>query len=145
MTPAQQAALAAEIEANPACADAVTAKDLDVIASIISAGRKTLQSRFVTARTILAECGANGPSILDALEAASAGNIAVKWALQFLGRDSGLDVGNPVTQAMIDQLVAGGALTGAQGDALKGLASLPAPVSRSDVELALFNPDGSAK
>lgn len=138
-------ALKAEILANPACADAIAARDLDTIAAIVSEGRTAAQSRFVTARTVLAECGASGPGILDALEAAAAGNGAVKWALTFLGQDSGLDVGNPVTQAMIDQLTAGGALTGEQGVALKALAMVPAPVSRSEVEAALFNPDGSTK
>lgn len=136
-----------EILARADCAAAVAARDLDAIAAIVSAGRSAVRSRFVTARTILSECGAIGPSILDALEAvaASPGGSAVKWAVRFLSQDSGLDVGNPVTQYMIGQLAAGGALTAAQATALTGLASLSAPVSRAEVEAALFNPDGSAK
>lgn len=139
------AALKAEIEAKPECADAVAAKDLDAIAAIISEGRTNRQSRYVTARTILAECGELGPGILDALEAVAPVNSAVRWALDFLKQNSGLDVGNAVTQIMIDQLVSAGALTQPQGDALKNLAVRRAPVSRLDVEAALFNPDGSAK
>jgi hypothetical protein len=133
-----QAALRAQIHADPACAEALTARDLDALAAIVSAGRVGMQSRFVTARTVLAECGALGPSILDALEAASPGNSAVKWAVKFLGQDSGLDVGNPVTQYMIGQLVDGGALTAQQGLALRGLALMPAPVSRLEIEAAVF-------
>lgn len=87
--------------------------------------------RFITARTILAECGAAGPGILDALEAAAAGNSAVKWAVKFLSQDSGIDVGHPNTQAMIDSLATGGALTTDQATALKNLAHQP--VSRADV------------
>lgn len=127
-----------EILSRPDCADAVAARDLDAIAAIVSAGRVAIQSRFVTARTILSECGAAGPGILDALTAASAVSSAVKWALTFLSQDSGLDVGNAVTQGMIDQLAGIGALTADQAAALKNLALQPAPVDRLAVEAALF-------
>jgi hypothetical protein len=127
-----------EILARTDCADAVAARDLDAIAALVSAGRVSVQSRFVTARTILAECGADGAGILDALEAVATVNSAVKWAVRFLSQDSGLDVGNPVTQYMIDQLAGMGALTAGQAVALKNLALQPAPVSRLDVEAALY-------
>jgi hypothetical protein len=145
MTPEQQAALRSQIHANPAFAEALASRDSWALAAILSAGRSSIQPRFVTARTILAECGALGPSILDALEAASAGNSAVKWAVRFLGQDSGLDVGNPVTQYMIDQLVTATVLTADQGAALKGLAIAANPVSAHDIANAVFNDDGSLK
>lgn len=127
-----------DILANPDCAAAVAARDLDAIAAIMSAGRVAVQPRFITARTILAECGAAGAGILDALTAASSVSSAVKWALTFLSQDSGLDVGNAVTQGMIDQLAGIGALTADQATALKDLALQSAPVSRLEVEAALF-------
>jgi hypothetical protein len=134
-----------EIVARADCAAAVTARDIDTIAALISAGRMATQSRYVTARTVLADCGLIGASILDSLEAAAAGNSAVKWAVKFLGQDSGIDVGNPATQYMIGQLQAAGALTQAQADALKELALQPAPVTRAQVSAALYNADGTQK
>lgn len=89
-----------------------------------------VKSRFVTGRTILAECD-DGGAVLDALEAAATTNSAVKWAVTFLSKDSGLDVGHPRTQMMIDSLAQGGALTQAQAEQLKALATQPA--SRADV------------
>ena len=129
-----------EILARPDCAAAVDARDLDAIAALVSVGRTSVQPRFVTARTVLAECGVHGPDILGALEAAAAGNSAVKWAVRFLGQDSGINVGDPATQYMIDQLAAGAtpALSAEQAAALKNLAVQPAPVSRLEVEAALF-------
>lgn len=91
---------------------------------------KMAKSRFVTARTVLAEC-LDGASILDKLESAAGTNSPVKWAMKFLVQDGGLDVGNPVTLGLISQLVAGGVLTAAEGDALKALADQPA--SRANI------------
>lgn len=89
-----------------------------------------VKSRFITARTVLAECD-DGAAILDGLVAASASISAVKWALTFLSQDSGLDVGHPRTQTMIGELSQGGALTAEQAGQLKALAVQPA--SRADV------------
>lgn len=88
------------------------------------------KSRMVTARAILAEC-AEGATILDKLEAASASSSAVKWAVKFLGQEAGIDVGMTATQGMISQLVAGAILTAAEGDQLKNMATQKA--SRAEV------------
>ena len=90
-----------------------------------------VRSRMVTARAIIAENGMAGAVILDKLEAAGAGNPAVKWAVKFLQQDAGVDVGHPTTQGMIDQLVAGSVLTNEEGQALKNMALQPA--SRAEV------------
>lgn len=120
------------------------ARDITTLASALNAeGVKSVQSRFVTARTILAEC-LDGVGILDALDAAK-DNRAVGWALQFLGQDSGLDVGEPVTQAMIEQLASVGVLTPDQGAQLKSLALQPLTVTQEQVALDMYNPDGSEK
>jgi hypothetical protein len=93
----------------------------------ISPTVKCLKPRFVTARTILKEC-AGGGTLLDALERAVVGapvapvntelQSSIKWALKFLGQDSGLDVGTTSTQTLIGYCVATGVLTQAQGDSL---------------------------
>jgi hypothetical protein len=134
-----------EILARPDCADAVAAKDCAAIAALLSAGRASVQPRFVTARTVLAECGMLGASILDKLEEAATVNSAVKWAVRFLGQDSGINVGDPATQYMIDQLADAGALTAPQAAALKNLALQPAPVSPAVVAEVLFEFDGTPK
>lgn len=89
-----------------------------------------VKPRMVTARAILADCGALAPSILDKLEAASASNSSVKWAVRFLQQEGGIDVGHPTTQAMIDQLT-GPLFTPEEGAALKSMALQPA--SRAEV------------
>lgn len=132
------------IEARADLADALTARDLDALADGLNAQPvKVLQARYITARTILAEC-ADGPSILAALDSAATANTAVKYAIQFLVQDSGLDVGNAVTQGMLDALVPS-VLTQAQADQVKGMAMQPQLVTRADVEASMFNPDGTEK
>jgi hypothetical protein len=91
---------------------------------------RMVKSRYVTARTVLAEC-AEGAVILDTLEAIGNQISAVKWAMKFLGQEGGLDVGNAATQGMLDQLEGGGLLTVEQATALKNLGSLPA--SRGEI------------
>ena len=94
--------------------------DGELEASLNAKTRSRIVSRFITARTILAEC-ADGATILDKLEAAASVSSPVKWAMRFLTQEGGLDVGHPNTLAMIGQLVAGGVLTQAEGDSLKVL------------------------
>ena len=147
-------ALKAEINSRADCAAALTARNIDSMAATLSVGRKAQQTRFVTARTILAECSGGG-AILDALDKASVVVItapmtvemqaAIKWALKFLGQDSGLDVGNPATQGLIDACVSLAVLTAPQGASLKSLSNMPLIVSRFDVSTALYNSDGTLK
>ena len=133
-----------EIIARADCAAAIAARDLDAIVRIINPDRVAVQSRFVTARTVLAEVS-GGAALLDKMQSIGTTQSAVKYAMTFLNQEGGIDIGNPATQGMVDQLVAGAALTAAEGAALKGMANLPAPVTRSQVEAALFNPNGTAK
>lgn len=132
------------IIARPDLAVLRTQRDCARLASALNAeGLTAPHQRFVTARGVMAGC-ADGVAIMTALEAAQA-NKAVKWAVTFLGQESGLDVGAPYTQGMIDQLVAGAVLTAAQGDQLKALALAPVVVTAQQVSDAMFNPDGSEK
>lgn len=133
-----------EILANPSCATALAARDCDELARICSIERRVLQTRFVTARTVLAECGASGAALLDKLDSAGGTNSAVKWAMVFLRQDSGLDVGHPATQYLLSALVPG-TLTQVEAGQLKALAMLPAPLNSQQIAEAMFHPDGSAK
>lgn len=120
------------------------ARDITALAAALNAeGLTAPQQRFITARGVMSGC-ADGVAILTALEAATANN-AVAWALKFLGQESGLDVGDPYTQGMIDQLVTGGVLTAAHGDQLKALALAPVVVTQGQVAQAMYNPDGTEK
>lgn len=138
-----------EILGREDCTMAVAARDIATIAKLVSAGRTATQTRYVTGRTILAEC-AQGGAILDGLEAASLDTAkpyatSTKWALKFLEQDSGLNVGDPVTQGLLDILVMDGHLTAEQATELKNLAILPAPVTPQQVADALYHADGSTK
>ena len=167
MTPAQIAKLTVELKTDPLALGYATAlPDAGGANSArLNAMSTTLtKTRFVTARTILAECDGGG-SLLKALEraaipptAATAQQIevsaATESALKFLNQDSGLDAGNPGTIYLINVLTAIALLTPAQGAALKQLAVTPAsraevlgigPVASSDITAALFNDNGSAK
>ena len=135
------------ILATPALGPARAARDLDALAAGLNAAAPmALQERYVTARTILSEC-ADGANILAALDGAAASNAAVHYAVKFLGQDSGLNVGDPVTQAMLDHLATDvmAVLTKDQAAQVKNLAMLPQLVDRLQVEAAMFHPDGSEK
>ena len=137
MTPAQLSALKAEVQNDPTAmgyASLLPSSPGQVcvrLNAIVAA--KCLQDRFVTARTILAECSGGG-TILDALEKATTGAVItpmtvelqsdIKWALKFLGQDSGVNVGTTATQGLIDACVSVGTLTTAQGASLKGMGML---------------------
>lgn len=121
------------------------ARDLDgLVAALNSAPEMVVQQRFVTARAVMASCP-DGNAILDVLDAAAPQNSAVRRALAFLQQEAGLDVGDPYTQRMIDQLALEGVLTGDQAGQLKALALKPLYVDRLEVEAAMYNPDGTEK
>jgi hypothetical protein len=120
-------------------------KDITALAAELNLeGLMVGAERFVTGRTILAECD-EGPEILGRLEQAAATSPAVAWALKFLGTNSGLDVGNPRTQTMLDQLAVGGVLTEAQAESLKGLALRPLVITQAQVAEEMYEPDGTEK
>lgn len=129
---------------SPELQEAREARDLSALADGLNAqGVVEIQSRYITARTILAEL-VDGVGILTALDAAVDASVAIKYAVNFLSKDSGIDIGNPATQAMVDQITPT-VLTEEQATALKHMALQPVMVTRSQVEYALFNPDGTEK
>lgn len=91
------------------------------------------KTRMITARGILSDYP-GGPAaaavVLDKLEAAAPSISALKWAFGFLKTTDGLDIGNPATQGMIDQL-SPGVINAEEAGHLKSLALQPA--SRAEV------------
>lgn len=98
-----------------------------------------VKSRFITARTILAELGIAGAIILEKLSGfvaldpttlppeAQALRVATKWAMRFIESEGlGIDIGHPNTVAILDGLQAAGVLTIDEANAAKGLAIQPA-------------------
>jgi hypothetical protein len=137
-----------EIETGPLALDLLGRTDAEVAALLNERTATSVQSRFVTGRTILAEI-ADGAAILDALEAASAVIPAVKWAMLYLKGETGIDIGYPSTRAQLDALAVAQVLTPTQAEALKDMALLPASraeiiglpsVSYGDVSRALRGP-----
>lgn len=125
--------------------DLRAARDLDGLAAALNAApAMTVQQRFITARAVMAGCP-DGVDILDALDAAAAQHSAVRRAITFLQQEAGLDIGDPYTQQMIDQLAVAGVLNDDQASQLKALALKPAYVDRLAVEEALYNLDGTEK
>ena len=134
MTPAQLSALKAEVQTDPAAmgyAALLPSSPGQVCVRLNAIGAsKCLQDRFVTARTVLAECSGGG-TILDALEKASTAVIVapmtlelqsdIKWALKFLAQDSGINVGIAATQGLIDACVTVSVLSATQGASLKAM------------------------
>lgn len=120
------------------------ARDITALAAALNADAPMVMvERFVTGRTILAECE-DGAGILSALAAASI-LPAVEWALKFLADASGLDVGNARTQQMIDQLEAGEVLTESQASQLKALALRPDLATQEQVASEMYEIDGTEK
>ena len=78
----------------------------------------------VNAKQVLSVLGATaGAVFLDALEAVSAANSAVKWTLTFLKSESGINVGDIETRNSLDELADGGALNVDSVAAIKALAN----------------------
>ena len=105
------------------------------LAELLNAQSTTLaKSRMITARGIMASYGLGpsaGAAFLDKLEVLSAGVPAIKWAMKFLQAESGIDVGEPATQAMLTSLVGVGGVTQTEVDGVKAMANQPA--SRAEV------------
>ena len=118
-----------------------------ILADMLNAQTHTMvKSRFVSARGVLAAHGSVGAAILDKLEAASASVSEIKWAMSFMKTDSGIDVGHPNTQDLLDALAAGSVLTSTEAELMKEMAMQPASraevlgyeyVSEADIRTAL--------
>ena len=122
-------------------------RDLDALAAGLNAApAKVLSTRYANAQNILSEC-TDGSDIISRLNGAAGSNSTVKYVMLTLVQDKGLNVGDPTMQALFDTLATGvvPVLTTSQASQLKNMAMLPQLVTRSDVEAAMYNPNGTEK
>jgi len=111
-----------ELQQDPLGRGYVAMSAEQAAASLMADDRAVVQPFRVGALGIMREAGpAAGAAILDAIEAASASDSRLKWFLRELNT-TGIDLGDPVTRATIDELVSAGVLTPSQGAVLKGAA-----------------------
>jgi hypothetical protein len=119
-----------EILTGPLATDCAGKSDAE-IADILNSRRfPGIKSRFVTARTILAEVP-SGAAILDKLEAVAPSIPDLKWAMRFIVGDLGIDIGHPGTRLNIETLASAGVITPEESHALLQMAD--ATVSRAEI------------
>jgi len=142
MTPEQQAALRAQAHGNPACDKALADRDIDELARILSIGRTRPSAREIGNGTILEVLGVDaGNRLLDHIAAAD--ELRHVRPLLEQGR---LMIGAALVQGALQAYVQlPGVITQANADKLCALGLEPDPLSRLDLEAALFNPDGTEK
>lgn len=141
MTPQQ---IRDAIAASPSLTALAAQGATQAIADALSAGRTKVVSHFASERGIL-ERYPNGPIAADALLASleafasTAHPMAriIGRALKFLAQPEGLDIGSPATQALLDQLQMGGVLTLEQRNGLRAMATVPDPITHTQVGYAL--------
>lgn len=105
------------------------------IAGILNqpAGERLVQRQF-TAISLMAELGAiTGATILEKLEAASASNPVLKWAMLAARTPPGIDFGHIETQKMVDMCVTADVITSEEGIKMKSLGK-----TSSSLALAAF-------
>lgn len=148
MTPDE---IRAAIAASPELQTLAGAGNTQAIANALSANRKRVVSRIISARGIAAEYP-GGPTaaevVLMKLEGAAAAASAsadqsqkvlgslISRQLRFLAAD-GLDFGSVALRGMLDQFVAMGILSQAEVDGLKGMAMVDDPITHTQVGHAL--------
>lgn len=132
-----------DILANPACAAALSAKDCQAIAAIMSIGRMRANSHEIGNGTVLEVLGiTTGNALLDILMS-SAADSPYRYVKPLLEQGR-LLVGTPLVQATLATFVPS-IITQAQCDALCALGKEPDPYSAREISIALFNDDGGAK
>lgn len=138
--------LRVEIETGPLASELAAAANDAARAAILNDKRLTTvkPTEMVNARILMSRIGAiEGAAFLDALEAAKDAVPAIKWALDFLRSEGGINVGDPVTRGMLDFLSSaqgGSIVTAQQRDDIKALAN--EAKSRADI---LFQRDVTAE
>lgn len=107
----------------------IAAREHGAIAAQLSEGRTEVVQVLGGIGLIIEALGPeDGAQVLDALQANTATNSALKWGWYLIERGD-LDFGSTTTRHMLDKLANDGVLTQAQADALKAVAVRPATVS----------------
>src|SRR4051812_30886554 len=102
------ALLKTEIQTGPLAAELaplVDANDDAGVAAVLNDRRsKRIVERHVNAKVLMSELGAGpGATFMGKLETLAASVPSVKYALDFLRTDSGVNVADPQTRGMLDQ------------------------------------------
>lgn len=141
MTPVE---ILAAIAASPELQTLAAAGDTQGIADALSVGRTKTVSHFASERGILERFPLGplaGDALLAKLEAfavtAHPTARIVGRALKFLAQPEGLDIGSAATQGLLDSLAAGGVITAEERAGLTAMATVPDPVSHTEVGAAL--------
>jgi hypothetical protein len=139
----QLAELRAELQRDPELAIRLP-REPGQVADRLNAQTVTMaRSRFVSARTVLHECGVLGALALDELEQFGHGSqpgesneirglrSVVRWAMRFMtavgtGGEDGVDIGAASTRAMIEATRDVGVISSEQATVLTNLALQPA-------------------
>lgn len=106
---------------------------------------KVMVDTYANELSILSILGPDdGNSALSAVESAAVSNPLLARIVRILRTDRGLNIGDPVTQAMLDQLQTAGVLQAAWVTALKSHAMIPQAISQAQVSSAWARnrPDG---
>lgn len=134
-----------ELRNNPACADAIAARDLDEIARIASIGR----TRFKMAEIadVQAVLHRTGEWWQVKACAANAGHPATQAAIAVCdvadARYQNIDLSSPLVVQSFGALVATGVMTQPTLDEIDALGFEPDPITRDQVDAVLFNDDGT--
>ncbi len=122
--------LKTEIETGPLAAECAGRSDKEIADILSAVNYQIVKSRFITARSMLAELP-DAATILDKLEATSSAIPAVKWAMVYIKGEGGIDIGHPGTITQMDGLAQAGIITVEEATAVKNMAL--APASRAEV------------
>jgi acetylglutamate synthase len=114
--------LALELQNDPLARGYAAMNTGQTLASLLATDRNVLVEHFITDRTLYSSLGpVMAESILSKMAAAAATDATINRALNWISQRDGLNIGDPVSQAMVDQLVGNSVFTAAEGSAIKGL------------------------
>lgn len=140
MTPEQQAELRQAARSNPACADALAARDCDALAVLLSPGRMRSNGREIGYGMILETIGITaGNQLIDFIQAQQ----ELRHVVQLLA-NGWLSIGSPLAQGALRSF-GPDAISQADAEALCALGLEPNPYTAQQVAAALYHPDGSEK
>lgn len=129
-----------EILANPACAEALAARDCHALARIMSIGRKRTNSREIGNGTILEALGMSvGNSLLDVIN----NNVNFRY-VKPLVEQGRLLIGSALVRATLQSLVPA-VISQVEADRLIALGFEPDEITYQEVAAAVFNTDEGPK
>lgn len=136
-----------DILANPACAEALAAKDCQELARIMSIGRtRIVKIPIADIQDLMHATGAWWDIADVAANLVHPAQKAARAVVDVAGaRYSYIDTQIPMVGQMLGALVSGGVITQALFDQIMAKAIAPDPLTAQDVAEAVFNDNGSLK